>query len=134
MTPKEELIQALLNTSNISAEAAELLNNIVNGESSGGGVLMVELSQDPPGGTVMVANKTANEILDAIKAGKSVVWHWPDDDYYVNKYGYETATSTNIGGNKEIEQISFNICWGDSYSFDMYTANSLDDYPSYSYD
>ena len=132
MTPKEEVYAALLNNSNISKEATEYLNKILNNEpneDSGGGALMIEFSHEEPYGTLFTMNKTAGEILTAIQEGKTVRCHFPDDEYGENRYGTIVGTRTDL----EIPYIAFEVCWGQS-SFDMYVAPTTDDYPTYSYD
>lgn len=71
MTAKQELLKALLNTSNISKEAYSLLENIINGEqSNSGGNEKFEIRHTNEWQT----DKTFKELKDAYEAGKTIVY------------------------------------------------------------
>ena len=134
MTPKEEIRAALLNTSNISEEASAFLDNILNNDS-GGGTLIVEVGPTIEGGTLYEIKKTAGELLNAIREGKNIICHFPDDGYGIDNYRNIFSVRTSIDyGTKEIYSINFEVSGIPGGTPNMYGANSLDEYPSCSYD
>lgn len=123
-TAKEELKQALLNTSAVSPEALELLDELVNG-GGGGGVLIVREN----GSSI---DKTYNEIRTAFLAGTPVIlfYQYTYDD---PTRGFTTNTIVSL---TKIEKIIYAGTEGDTTlyylifdRFATYICTTPDDYP-----
>lgn len=124
MNTKQELLQALLNTSAISADAYSLLEGIIDGGSGESSGIFVVNSVDDDQTMTAILDKTWTEIRDAILSGKQVlvIIDHPGQIKYeliTAVYMTEYISGTKEGG------ISI-----DGYS---YYADSEDDYPHYYY-
>lgn len=125
---KEELKQALLNTSNISKEANILLDNILDGlNNNNSNVFELErYSEDitEPGfqTVIEIGYQTIDDvdkILEAYKSGQTVRVHYvpendfDDHEFYWDFIGFLKASQTDIEDNRS-----------DVFNFKIYPDNS----------
>lgn len=105
MTPKEELIQALLNTSSISKEAYEILEGIVYNDGGGGGVQIFETELCLVDGYHEYRTiATAVDLVNAYIGGKVVCVHFPGSQFLGREaYIYLISVGINRDDNNEDE-------------------------------
>ena len=103
-SPKEELLEALLNTCSVSNEAKALLASMIEGSGgSGGGTLVISIEKI--GAEQFQMDKTFTEIQTAMEAGKNVIVLIPDEaDGYGNM---KPGIGTVIYCSKPNEEIYF---------------------------
>ena len=128
MTPKEEVIAALLNNANISEEAMNYLNEAL-GESEGtssGGLFIVNVSEGR-------LDKTWQEIYDASTNGKYCIIK---ENIIIEDYGMFSITEpifnieyTENSGHYVIIACRYNEGDGFSSHYATFSCESASDYP-----
>lgn len=123
MNTKQELLQALLNTSAISADAYSLLEGIIDGGSGGSGGTFIVNSVDDDQTMTATLDKTWAEIRDAMLSGKQALLI--DEHQWVIDYVVITSL--------EMREDAYGKAYGVHAAGFAFNADSEDDYPHYYY-
>lgn len=89
--------------------------------ASGGGGLIIETTYSED---VYTMNKTTREIMAALAAGKTVILHVPDEEFYVDQYG----AVVHIKGSASRDAYTVYAYF--QGNVEQFSSASLDDYPS----